>query len=192
MIAIIDYKAGNTKSLSSALDRLGESSVITSNANEITKADKVILPGVGQAATAIQNLKNSGLINILANLSQPVLGICLGMQLLASQNEEGNIEGIGIFEEHVKRFPAEGVVPHMGWNNLEKLQGPLFSGITTDDNVYYAHSYYVENGRNSVGITNYILPFSASLQKNNFFGVQFHPEKSADTGNKILLNFLSL
>ncbi len=192
MIAIIDYKAGNTKSLSSALDRLSVRSVVTSNANEIISADKVILPGVGQAAAAISNLQASGLVETIAGLSQPVLGICLGMQLLASHNEEGNLDGIGVFEENVKRFPAKGIVPHMGWNSLEEIQGPLFSEISSDDNVYYAHSYFVEKGKNSIALTDYIVPFSAALHKNNFYGVQFHPEKSAEVGKRILLNFLSL
>jgi glutamine amidotransferase len=192
MIAIIDYGAGNTRSLFAALSRLGVQANITDKHDEIASAEKVILPGVGQALAAYRQLEKQNLIDLIPSLSQPVLGICLGMQLLAGFNEEGNIEGIGVFKERVRRFPPTDVVPHMGWNGLEEFSGTLFKDFQKDDNVYFAHSYYVEQGPDTVGTTSYILPFSAALHRENFYGVQFHPEKSANVGEKILLNFLSL
>ena len=192
MIAIIDYGAGNTRSLYAALERLGAEAKITSSHEVISSAEKVILPGVGQARAAFSQLEKHQLIRLLPTLTQPVLGICLGMQLLAGYNEEGDLEGIGIFKEQVRRFPPNDIVPHMGWNGLIKSEGALYNGILPNDDVYFAHSYYVEIGQDTNAVADYILPFSAGLQKRNFHGVQFHPEKSSAVGEQILRNFLSI
>lgn len=192
MIAIIDYTAGNVKSVENAVRKLGFETKITSNSEEIKKADKVIFPGVGEASTAMKYLQSLKLDELIPTLTQPFLGICLGQQLLCDFSEEGETKCLGIFNLKVKKFPCIDIVPHMGWNNLQKMNGPLFNGISTEDNLYFVHSYYCEIGVNTTSECDYILPFSATLQKDNFYGTQFHPEKSGDVGSKILQNFLKL
>lgn len=191
-VAIIDYGAGNIKSVKYALERMGVNAILTSDANEIRKADKVIFPGVGQASAAMKQLKEKGLDKIIPDLKQPVLGICLGMQLMCKYTEEGNTEGLGIFPYNVLQFPKEDKVPHMGWNTLEDNESAIFLGIEDSPYVYFVHSYYVPKNKYSISNCNYIRPFCAALQKENFFGCQFHPEKSGKTGEQILRNFLNL
>ena len=192
MIAIIDYGAGNTKSLQFALDRLGVKSVLTSDLNKILNADKVIFPGQGAAKSAMEKLKQQGLDKLILNLKQPVLGICLGMQLLCEFTEEGNIEGLGIIKGTVKRFTNEVKVPQMGWNSIHRLNGPLFDGIEAGAYMYLVHSYFVPELKETMAISNYNGDYSVALQKNNFYGVQFHPEKSSIKGQLLLNNFLKL
>ncbi len=192
MIAIIDYGAGNTKSLQFALDRLGVKSVLTSDLNKILNADKVIFPGQGAAKSAMEKLKQQGLDKLILNLKQPVLGICLGMQLLCEFTEEGNIEGLGIIEGTVKRFTNEVKVPQMGWNSIHRLNGPLFDGIEAGAYMYLVHSYFVPELKETMAISNYNGAYSVALQKDNFYGVQFHPEKSSIKGQLLLNNFLKL
>ena len=192
MIAIIDYGAGNVKSVENAVIKLGYETLITSNTEEIKNAEKVIFPGVGEASTAMNYLKLKNLDRLIPTLKQPFLGICLGQQLLCDFSEEGNTKCLGIFNLKVKRFPAKNIVPHMGWNSLQKISAQLLDGISEDDNFYFVHSYYCEIGENTTSQCDYILPFSATLQKDNFYGMQFHSEKSGDIGSKILKNFLKL
>ena len=192
MIAIIDYVAGNVKSVENAVRKLGYETLITSNPAEIKNAEKVIFPGVGEASTAMNYLKAKNLDELIPTLTQPFLGICLGQQLLCDFSEEGNTKCLGIFDLKVKEFPARDIVPHMGWNNLQKMSGQLFNGISEDDDFYFVHSYYCEIGENTTSQCDYILPFSATLKKDNFYGTQFHPEKSGDVGSKILENFLKI
>ncbi len=192
MIAIIKYNAGNIRSVQNALNRLECPSVITDDPGEIRKADKVILPGVGEASTAMKYLRDRNLDKLLISLSQPLLGICLGLQLMCGHSEEGDTECLGIFKTDVKKFPDEDIVPHMGWNNMTKLEGKLFEGLSSSDDLYFVHSYYAELCGSTVGVCDYIKPFSASLNRNNFYATQFHPEKSAQVGEKILRNFLAL
>lgn len=192
MIAIINYNAGNIRSVQNAISRLGYDSVITNEAQEIRKADKVIFPGVGEASTAMRYLKEKQLDSLIQNLEQPVLGICLGMQLMCDSSEEGNTKGLGIFPNQVKLFKGSELVPHMGWNDFELVKGELFKGLSKENNTYFVHSYYAEVGEFTTAICNYIEPFSAALEKENFFATQFHPEKSSSIGSKILNNFLNL
>ena len=192
MIAIIDYVAGNVKSVENAVRKLGYETLITSNPEEIKNAEKVIFPGVGEASTAMNYLKSLKLDELIPTLKQHFLGICLGQQLLCDFSEEGNTKCLGIFDLKVKQFPATDIFPHMGWNNLQMMSGPLFDGISEEDNFYFVHSYYCEIGENTTSECVYILPFSATLQKDNFYGTQFHPEKSGDVGSKILENFLKI
>lgn len=192
MIAIVEYQAGNVRSVANALDRLGYPSVITGKPEELQAADKVIFPGVGEATSAMKMLRASGLDEVIKNLQQPVLGICLGLQLMCRHTEEGHTDGLGIFDTTVKRFPQGLKVPHMGWNNHQRIQGPLFNGITPDDNVYFVHSYYAEPNDQTVAVTQYHIPFASALQHHNFYAVQFHPEKSGPVGARILQNFLEL
>lgn len=192
MIAIIKYNAGNTRSVQNALSRLGYESMITDDPSTIIKADKVIFPGVGEAGTAMQYLKERGLDKLILSVKQPFLGICLGLQLMCNRTEEGNTECLGIFDTDVKLFPPTDIVPHMGWNNFETVKGKLLKGLNASENTYYVHSYYAELCAETSGVCNYILPFSAVLEKDNFYATQFHPEKSSDVGEKILSNFLAL
>ena len=192
MIAIIKYNAGNVASVKNAVNRLGYECIITDDNTEILKADKVILPGVGEASSAMTYLIERGLDKTIIEVKKPLLGICLGMQLMCEFTEEGNTKGLGIFKTNVKLFPPEEIVPHMGWNNFISTKGELFRGIKKDDDVYFIHSYYAEPNLDSVADCDYILCFSAAMQKNNFYGTQFHPEKSASVGEKILQNFLEL
>ncbi len=192
MIAIIQYNAGNIQSVANALERLDYAYQVTDNAAEIKAAAKVILPGVGEAGSAMTYLKDKGLDQLIPTLTQPVLGICLGLQLMCHYTEEGAVTGMNIFDIAVRRFPPGERVPHMGWNNMQDLKGGLFQGIGTEDDVYFVHSYYAACCAHTIAITDYVLPFSAALQKDNFYGVQFHPEKSAFSGSKILQNFVAL
>jgi glutamine amidotransferase len=194
-VAIIKYNAGNTRSVIFALERLGIVPLVTDNIEEIQSADKVIFPGVGEASTAMQYLKQRNLNNVIKGLTQPVLGICLGMQLLCKHSEENNTDCLGIFNCHVHRFSfpnKELKVPHVGWNKIEKALKPLFSNIETEPYCYFVHSYYAGLCDETTAGTSYGITFSAALQKNNFYGVQFHPEKSAVIGEQILKNFLNI
>lgn len=194
-VAVIKYNAGNVRSVLYALDRLGAAAFVTADENEIRNADHVIFPGVGEAASAMQHLRETGLDKLIPSLTQPVLGICLGMQLLCTHSEEGNTEALGIFPLQVKKFvnttgdPAF-KIPQMGWNTITKLDPLLFAGITENSYMYFVHSYYVEAGTNQAAETNYILPYASALQKRNFYAVQFHPEKSGKSGEQLLANFL--
>jgi len=192
MIAILKYNGGNINSVQNALQRLGADSLITDDFELIRKADKVIFPGVGEASSTMKILKEKGLDQLIPSLKQPVLGICLGMQLMCKSNEEGNTVGMGIFDCNVKKFPPLDLVPHMGWNMVLDLKSPLFSEISEEDDLYFVHSFYCELSENTTSVCDYILSFSASLQKDNFFATQFHPEKSGKAGNKILENFLKI
>ena len=191
-IAIINYGAGNIQSILFAIERLGYSAVLTNNPEEIQQADKVIFPGVGEASYAMQKLKESGLDSLIPTLKQPVLGICLGMQLMCHHSEEGNTEGLGIFDANVIRFSNKVKVPQMGWNQIYNLKSPLFEGINNNEYMYLVHSYYVPNCSEAIANTNYDVEYASALQKNNFYGTQFHPEKSGDVGEQILGNFLKL
>lgn len=192
MIAILKYNAGNIKSVQNALVRLGFESIITENHGEIRNADKVIFPGVGEASSAMNYLRERGLDTLITSLRQPVLGICLGLQLMCRSTEEGKTKCMGIFGTDVKLFPPVDKIPHMGWNNFLSLKGNLFTGVEINEDVYYVHSYYAEVNSDTSATCEYILPFSAALHKDNFYATQFHPEKSAATGEKILKNFLEL
>ena len=192
MIAIIKYNAGNTKSVENAVKRLGFDCIITDDPSEIKRANKVIFPGVGEASTAMAYLKQHQLDQLIVSLKQPVLGICLGLQLMCKSSEEGNTKCLGIFDTVVKKLPPIDIVPHMGWNNLLKTSGAMFKGISQTNDVYFVHSYYAELVKDTVATCNYILPFSAAIQKDNFYATQFHTEKSAQIGEIILNNFLSL
>jgi glutamine amidotransferase len=192
MIAIIKYNAGNIRSVENALLRLGYKCIITDNTNEILNAEKVIFPGVGEASSAMRYLKERKLDTLIVSLEQPVLGICLGLQLMCRYSEEGNTDCLNIFNSVVRLFPDTDKVPHMGWNNFVSLAGDLFRGVSVSDNVYYVHSYYAETSPFTAATCDYILPFSSAMVKDNFYATQFHPEKSAVTGERILKNFLEL
>ena len=191
-IAIINYGAGNIQSILFAIERLGYTAVLTNNPDEIQQADNVIFPGVGEASYAMQKLKESGLDSLIPNLKQPVLGICLGMQLMCHHSEEGNTVGLGIFDANVIRFSNNVKVPQMGWNQIYNLKSFLFQGINENEYMYLVHSYYVPNCKEAIATTNYDVEYASALQKNNFYGTQFHPEKSGDVGEQILANFLKL
>ena len=194
MIAIIKYNAGNVQSVQYALQRLGVESIVTDDAGEIKKAGRVIFPGVGHAAPAMQYLKERKLDEVITSLTQPVLGICLGLQLMCKYSEEGKTNCLGIFGEEVKLFkPGSGQkVPQIGWNSIYDFHSELFEGLRQNDFVYAVHSYYAALGNETVATTDYIQPYSAALQKDNFYAVQFHPEKSGAVGEMILRNFISL
>ena len=194
-IAIIKYNAGNTKSVEHALHRLGIQPIITDDIEQIQNADKVIFPGVGHAETTMQHLKDKKLDILIKNLKQPVLGICLGQQLMCSHSEEGNVDCLNIFPVQVKKFQStdnQFKIPQIGWNNLYNLKSPLFKNIDENSFVYFVHSYYCEQSEFTIATCDYIHPFSAGLQKDNFYATQFHPEKSADIGNIILENFITI
>lgn len=192
MIVILKYNAGNIASVKNAVERLGFECIITDDETEIRNAEKVIFPGVGEASSAMAYLKEKQLDILIKELKQPVLGICLGQQLMCRFSEESNTECLGIFDTVVKKFPPTDLVPHMGWNNLTDTNNKLFQGILNDANFYFVHSYYAELCAETAATCDYILPFSAAMQKGNFYATQFHPEKSADAGEKVLFNFLSL
>jgi len=192
-VAIVQYNAGNVQSVLYALERLGVQATLTSSQEELAAADKVIFPGVGEASSAMQFLKSKNLDSIIKNLQQPVLGICLGLQLMCLHSEENNTDCLGIFDLQVRKFSSEShKVPHVGWNDIYSLQTPLFEGIKENEYVYYVHSFYAELGVHTIAQTNYVHPYSAALQKDNFYAAQFHPEKSSKVGEKILENFLSV
>ena len=191
-LKIVDYGAGNIKSIQFAFQRLGCEAVLSNKPEEIIKADKVIFPGVGEASSAMEKLKESGLDILIPQLKQPVLGICLGMQLMCQHTEEGNISGLGIFNTQVKRFSNTVKVPQMGWNTVSNLKSPLFKHINEGDYMYLVHSYYAEYCSEAISITDYGLEYASALENDNFFGVQFHPEKSGTSGEQLLQNFLNL
>ena len=192
MVAIIDYDAGNVRSLQFALERLGVNSVFTADPEVIKAADKVIFPGQGAAVSAMKKLKQTGLDQWIPQLKQPVLGICLGMQLLCDTTEEGGVDGLGIIPGKVVRFSNKVKVPQMGWNTITNLQSSLFKDIKEGDFMYLVHSYYVPLLDATIAQSNYDGPYSVALQKDNFYGVQFHPEKSSKAGSQLLHNFLAL
>ncbi|NDW18088.1 imidazole glycerol phosphate synthase subunit HisH [Dysgonomonas sp. 216] len=194
-IVIIKYNAGNVFSVESAIKRLGADVIVTDDKDLIRKADKVIFPGVGEASSTMQHLRKTGFDEFIPNLVQPVLGICLGMQLMCHYSEEGNAECLNIFDVDVKRFQPqrhEDKVPHMGWNTLADVKSPLFDESIENQYVYFVHSFYVPLNEGTIATTDYILPFSAALNKDNFYATQFHPEKSGSVGERILQNFLKL
>lgn len=194
MVAVIKYNAGNIYSVVHALRREGVEPLVTDDKQLISKADKVIFPGVGEASTTMDYLRKNGLDTLIKGLRQPVLGICLGMQLMCRHSEEGNVDCLGIFDTPIKRFtPVEREkIPHMGWNQLYDLKSGLMKGVKEDSFVYFVHSFYAPLCKETIAKTDYIEPFSASLNKENFYATQFHPEKSGDVGSIILKNFLDL
>lgn len=192
MIGLIDYGAGNIGSIANILNQLDVSYVISNSRNELIGCDKVVFPGVGEARSAMSFLHDSDLVELIPQIRTPFLGICLGMQLLCMHTEENDVKGLGVFNVNVKKFKGQLKVPHMGWNNFSSLKGPLMSGVDVNDDVYYVHSYYAEIGDCTTSKCDYILPFSAALQKDNFYGVQFHPEKSGKVGKIIIKNFLEI
>lgn len=189
---IVDYGAGNIQSVLFALERQGVKALLSHDLEVIEKADKVIFPGVGHAASAMEKLQASGVDQLLPQLTQPVLGICLGMQLMCNRSEEGNTKGLGIFDVEVKAFEKKLKVPHIGWNTIAQLKGSLFNEIEENAYIYMVHSYYAALSSKTIAVCQYDIPYSAALAKDNFFGTQFHPEKSSTVGNKILENFLAL
>ena len=192
---IIQYNAGNIQSVLYALERLGVQAIVTDQVDAIQSADKVIFPGVGEANTAMNYLQDRGLDTLIKNLKQPVLGICLGMQLMCAYSEENDTTCLGIFEEQVKLFkPTDAAikVPQMGWNNITHLKTDLFNGVSENSYTYFVHGYYAALGDHTIATTNYVLPYSSALHKDNFYGVQFHPEKSARVGEQIIQNFIHL
>lgn len=192
MISILKYSSGNIQSVQNAVARLGFESIVTDNVDDLLKSDKIIIPGVGEAGSAMRYLREKNLDQVIISLKQPVLGICLGLHLMCGFSDEGSTKCLGIFDAIVKRFPPFDKVPHMGWNNFSALKGPLFKGIKADEDVYYVHSFYTEITDYTLAICDYVLPFSAAMHRDNFYGVQFHPEKSAGTGSRILKNFLEI
>ncbi len=194
-IVVIKYNAGNIYSVVHALRRLGIEPIVTSDEETISVADKVIFPGVGEAATTMKFLKERGMDKLIKSLKQPVLGICLGMQLMCKRSEEGDVECLNVFDVEVKRFVAQQQnekIPHMGWNQIYALKSGLFLSTTENQFVYFVHSYYVPLCENTIATVDYIYPFSAALKKDNFYATQFHPEKSGDVGEQILRNFIDL
>jgi len=191
-VAIIKYNAGNIRSVIFALERIGISHVITDDAEEIRSADRVIFPGVGEASSAMNYLRERKLDSLIVDLKQPVLGICLGMQLMCNFSEEGGVKCLGIFDQNVVRFKEAIKVPQMGWNSIFDLKSTLFNNVKDKEYMYFVHSYYVESGVNTIATTKYGIDYSSSLKKNNFYGVQFHPEKSSDAGQVILENFINV
>ena len=191
-VVIIKYNAGNIQSVLFALERIGVNAIVTDNHDEIRSADRVIFPGVGEASSAMKYLKENGLDQLICSLNQPVLGICLGMQLMCAYSDENETTCLGIFDQKVKLFPEVGFkIPQIGWNNISHLKSNLFNGIDEDAYMYFVHSFYVEKCSNTIAITNYISEYSSAIQKNNFIAVQFHPEKSGEVGQKILENFIN-
>ncbi|MFL1895506.1 imidazole glycerol phosphate synthase subunit HisH [Aquimarina sp. 2-A2] len=191
-IVIIDYGAGNIQSIKFAIQRLGYQAVLSKDPEEIKTADKVIFPGVGEARSAMRKLKESGLDKIIPQLKQPVLGICLGMQLMCAHTEEGDTTGLGIFDISIVKFTTSVKVPQIGWNQITDLKSSLFSSVAENEHVYLVHSYYAPVTSQTIAKTNYGGEYSTAVQKDNFYGVQFHPEKSSVVGEQILRNFLSL
>lgn len=191
-IAVIDYGSGNVRSVIHAFERLGVTPVLTSAADELRKADKVVFPGVGEASSAMKALKASGLDSVIPSLKQPVLGICLGMQLMCRRSEEGDTVCLGIFDQEVKRFRGDAKVPQVGWNTVSGMKGPLFEGLADNSYMYFVHGYYASLSECTAAATDYLGMYSSALAKDRFFGVQFHPEKSGASGERLLKNFLEL
>ena len=194
MIAILDYKMGNLRSVENALKRLGAEFTVTDDAGVIRSADKVLMPGVGNAAEAMENLRSASLVDVVRSLRRPVLGICVGMQVMCRHSEEGNVDCLNLFDARVKRFEpsADLKVPHMGWNRIGNLESKLFKGIDGGEYVYFVHSYYPELCSDTIATSRHGVMFSAALKYENFYGTQFHPEKSGDVGERIIENFLRL
>lgn len=194
-IVIIKYNAGNIFSVEHAFKRLGVEAIVTADKELIKKADKVIFPGVGEASSTMRHLQQTGLDKLIPSLRQPVLGICLGMQLMCSHSEEGDADCLGIFESEVKRFIPqrhEDKVPHMGWNTITNVRSDIFDNTLDNQFVYFVHSFYVATSEHTAATTDYIHPFSAAMHKDNFYATQFHPEKSGSVGERILRNFLEI
>jgi glutamine amidotransferase len=191
-LAIIKYNAGNIRSVTFALERIGIQGVVTDDIAEIRSADKVIFPGVGEASSAMNYLKERKLDTLITSLKQPVLGICLGMQLMCRHSEEGDTACLGIFDQEVKKFEQQLKVPQIGWNRISDLKSPLFGNVNNDDYMYFVHSYYAELGTYTVAATDYGIIYSSALHKDNFYAVQFHPEKSSRSGQQVLENFIRL
>ncbi len=195
-LVIIKYNAGNIQSVRYALERIGANATVTDDIATIKAADKVIFPGVGEASTAMQYLRERKLDELIVGLKQPVLGICLGMQLMCKHSEENNTDCLNIFEEEVRQFKPGAEtrlkVPQIGWNNIYDLKSPLFNGISEESYCYFVHGFYAALGEHTIATTDYVQPYSSALHKNNFYGVQFHPEKSAEIGEQILANFLKI
>ncbi|MBU2019269.1 MAG: imidazole glycerol phosphate synthase subunit HisH [Bacteroidetes bacterium] len=195
MIAIIDYGAGNITSVRNSLRRLNVEVLLTHKKEELLQADKIIFPGVGEAGYAMKQLIDKDLVDFIPQLKVPVLGVCLGMQLLCRHTEEGDVSCLNVFETNVKAFPKLNIgdkIPHMGWNNHTAVNGSLFEGIGCDEDFYFVHGYYAELNLQTVATSDYIVPFASALRKNNFYATQFHPEKSADPGERLIKNFLKL
>lgn len=191
-IVIINYGAGNIQSIKFALKRLGYTAILSDNSDEILSADKVIFPGVGEASSAMKKLKLTGIDKLLPTLKQPVLGICLGMQLMCNFCEEGNTKGLGIFDVDVLKFNSGVKVPQIGWNQITNLKSNLFTDVKEKSFMYLVHSYYAPINKYAISITNYGIKYASAMQKDNFYGVQFHPEKSSTAGEQVLNNFLKL
>jgi glutamine amidotransferase len=191
-IVIINYGAGNIQSIKFAIERLGFEAVLSNDWTEIKAADRIIFPGVGEASFAMKMLIDSGLDVLIPTLKQPVLGICLGMQLMCNKSEEGNTIGLGIFDVDVIKFTPKVKVPQMGWNQIYNLKSDLFNGISENEYMYLVHSFYAPNCPEAIATTDYEVEYASALQKDNFYGTQFHPEKSGDVGEQILANFLKL
>jgi len=190
-VVVIKYNAGNIRSVLFALERIGVDAIVTDDHDEIRSADRVIFPGVGEASSAMKYLKEKGLDTLISSLKQPVLGICLGMQLMCKHSEENDTECLGIFDQTVRLFPQDGFkIPQIGWNNITHLKTNLFKGVSEDAYMYFVHSYYVEKCDNAIALTDYISEYSSAVQKDNFYAVQFHPEKSGEAGQLILENFI--
>lgn len=196
MIAIIDYDTGNLRSVCNALDRIGAEYVLTDDPAVIVRADRVLLPGVGEASSAMAKLQERGLCDVIRSLTVPVLGICIGMQLMCRHSEEGDVDCLGIFDARVRKFdadPSSGVkVPHMGWNALSELRTNLFAGMSDGDFVYFVHSFAADVCEDTIAVSDNGRRFSAAMRKGNFYGAQFHPEKSGDVGETILRNFMNI
>ena len=191
-VAVVQYNAGNIRSVVCALNRIGVDPIVTDDPGELYRAERVIFPGVGEAKSAMDYLNARGLSSVLRELTQPFLGICLGLQLMCRHSEEHDTPALGMFSEDIRRFPPEDKVPHMGWNRITGLGSPLFAGIDEGSYVYFVHSYYASPGPDTIAASHYIRTFSAALGRKNFFGTQFHPEKSGAVGQRLLYNFLNL
>ena len=194
-VAILKYNAGNVRSVEIALERIGINAMLTDNHEEILLADRIIFPGVGEASSAMSYLKNKNIDQLLLSCTQPVLGICLGMQLMCAYSEENDTNCLGVFKEKVRKFiptSAKEKIPQMGWNSIYELKSPLFNGIPNESYCYFVHGYFADKGEETIAVANYCGEYSAALHINNFYGVQFHPEKSAEIGTRIIENFINL
>lgn len=191
-LAIIKYNAGNIRSVTFALERVGVHALVTDDAAEISSADKVIFPGVGEASSAMKYLKERNLDTLITSLKQPVLGICLGMQLMCQYSQEGNTPCLGIFDQQVKKFDSNMKIPQIGWNRISNLKSTLFQGVNEGEYMYFVHGYYAELGKYTISTTDYDNLYSSALRKGNFYATQFHPEKSSIAGQRILENFVNM